>query len=575
MTLVSGEGLVAVPPTERDLGAVSPPERGGGAARWWTLAALVPFAAMAYTAATGSRLNYQDYWQVLALVTNPNGSLRLHGLATLYCGHPIELAGTLFWLDATLFGGDNRALALLCVVLGAVVVVALNRMLPAGLTGLRRSALTVVFSVLVFSPAALEMFAIGMSGTFWLVGLAPSVVAIVLAHRGRMIPAVLVAGLASLGHGSALPVWIALCVVAWLRADPVWRLVLPAVLGVGVISTWLVLPKVSCDVVSPAPVGMDTMVASVTGTLSPLRDTTTASVSIAVGALVAGAAVVLIGGAVRARVLAGSSSSSTGGAAVGLRDEAGWVGLCVQLLLVAVLVSGTRVGFGLAGGLASRYSLVSGLVTSAVLALIVLRNPRVSAGRIGAAAVCLSLIVYAAGASPATNVRNQLGPQRLLAIAMRVGETGVPSGESISPASMPAARRLGVYPFNASYDLGCAGLELGGHVDLGTVGTLPLGDIGIPTRGMIDGPPSGADLKFTGWAVIADHHPDCVVVVDHSGTVVGGGVTGLPRPDVATAIGTSDQYTGWEAVAAPGTAGDRVLVSLRGKLSRVPAAPTG
>jgi hypothetical protein len=137
---------------------------------------------------------------------------------------------------------------------------------------------------------------------------------------------------------------------------------------------------------------------------------------------------------------------------------------------------------------------------------------------------------------------------------------------------MTAARVLHVYPFNGGYHLGCRGLDLGDHVDLGRVRTLPLGDTGQATRGMIDVPPSGADLKFSGWAVIASQHPDCVLVADHAGTVVGGGVVGEPRADVAAAIGIGDQYTGWIAVAAPGSVGDEVLVSANGVLYRVLAA---
>ena len=105
--------------------------------------------------------------------------------------------------------------------------VALVVVLPRTLTGIARLAVIVAMSALVFSSAATEYWGIGMSGAHWLLGLAPSVVALAVAHRGHTVLAAVLGLIACFGHGAGFPVWAGLLVIAWLRREKAWRLVLP------------------------------------------------------------------------------------------------------------------------------------------------------------------------------------------------------------------------------------------------------------------------------------------------------------------------------------------------------------
>lgn len=530
----------------------------------WAVAAALPAVAMLYAAATAPAMNFKDYWQVLVQVTNPDGSLHPRGLATLYVGHPVELFGTLAWLDAKLFGGDNRALAVLAVLLGGVIVYCLNRMLPARLSTTQRGSLTVAFSFLVFSSTALEIFVLGASGVHWLCGLAPATVAILVAHRGHALPAVGVALLASLGHGSAFPVWVALLVIGWLRRERLWRLWVTAGAGAVVITAWLLAPRRPVHLPVDTPLGPDSFLAATVGTLSPIRDTGTAATSIAVGALVAAMLIVLTAGLVRQRMApAGTAPVAE------LLDGAGWAGLGVQMLLVSVLIGGLRDEFGATIGITSRYAVLPGLAGCAVLALLVLRFPQLTGTRVATLALCVSLVTYAGGTLRADEVRSLFPTLHLSAVAMRVGDVAEVSALGITPDAVPRAEVLHVYPFTGSFTVGC-GFRIGDHVDQSTVRALPGRPLaGNPTVGLLEQSPAPPTDLFTGWAMVNDRRADCVLVVDRAGTVVGGGAVGQLRQDVASVTGGVDVYTGWTATARRGTSGDTPVVSSGGRLYRV------
>ncbi|HEY1573384.1 MAG TPA: hypothetical protein VGG05_18720 [Pseudonocardiaceae bacterium] len=537
--------------------------RARSAPVWWILAA-VPAAAMLYAAATAPTMNFKDYWQVLVQVTSPDGSLHPRGLATLYVGHPVELFGTLCWLDAKLFGGDNRALAVLAVLLGGVIVYCLNRMLPARLSTTQRGSLTVAFSFLMFNSTALEIFVLGGSGVHWLCGLTPATVAILLAHRGRAMPAVGVALLASLGHGSAFPVWVALVVIGWLRRDRPWRLGVTAGAGVVVIVTWLLLPKKPVPIPTDTPLGPDSFLAATVGTLSPIRDTGAAATSIAVGALVAALLLVLIVRLVQQRLAPAGTAP-----VADVLEAAGWVGLGVQLLLVAVVIGGLRDEFGATIGITSRYAMLPGLAGCALLALLALRFPQLTGARTAALALCVSLVTYAGGTLRADEVRAQFPVLQLSAVAMRVGDRAEVAATGITPDAVHRAAVLHVYPFTSGFTVGC-GFHLGDHVDQRTIRRLPGQPLtGNPTVGLLEKTPTPPAELFSGWAMVDNRRADCVLVVDEHGVVVGGGAVGEIRADVAEVTGGVDIHTGWTATAERGTVGDTVVLSSDDVLYRV------
>jgi hypothetical protein len=520
----------------------------------WAALAAAPVVAMVVEVLRSPRLHFLDYWQIFSFATTDSGALDLPGLFTLHNGHPIVTPGLLFWLDGQLSGGSNIVVGLVDVVLAAAAVLALRGMLPADLEPTKKAALTVAFSFLLFSPGALEMFGMGMSGASWLLGLVPAVFAMLCAHRGHTVAALALALLASLGHGTAFALWPALALVAWLRGDAWWRVLAPLVAVVGVVVGWLALPG-PAEVAGPGgEYGLDSRLAAMAGALSPLRTADGSPFALAAG----GAIVVVIVAfgllAVRERL-----------AEPAARSDAGWVGLGTHMLGAAAMIGLSRVDYGPTIGLSTRYATLSGLATCVVLALVVLRKPALPRVRVAAGVCALAAATFVAGSLEAVTVRNQYPGQQLLEVAMRVGADDVVASYRIDPDFAELAERAGIYPFSGDLDLGC-GIRLGERLD--EIDTLPDG------QGFVDSGPVRGGVEIKGWAVVNDHRTDCVFVVDGSDTVVGGGHTGVARPDVPSAAHTFEQRAGWVAVADPSTTDGTAVVSSGGDFYRLPSPAT-
>ena len=127
---------------------------------------------------------------------------------------------------------------------------------------------------------------------------------------------------------------------------------------------------------------------------------------------------------------------------------------------------------------------------------------------------------------------------------------------------------MGHYPFNDDFTLGCGGPELGSRVDLASATALPPPGQDQPTAGAVETGEVKGGVEVGGWAMVAGNTPDCVLITDQGGTVVGGGAVGIPRRDV-TQIVTGTGRSGWRAVAKPGTEDGVVLVASGGRLYRI------
>jgi hypothetical protein len=514
----------------------------------WTALAAVPVVVMVVEVLRSPRLHFLDYWQILTYVTNGDGSLHVTGLFTLHNKHPIVTPGLLFWLDGKITGGSNIAVGLVNVVLAAAAVLGLRTMLPGDLDRTKKAALTVAFAFLLFSSGALEMFGMGMSGASWLLGLVPAVFAMLCAHRGNTVAALALGLLANLGHGTAFALWPALALVAWLRGDAWWRVLAPLGVVVALVAGWLALPA---PPETPGPggeYGFDTQLAALAGALSPVRVSDGSPLALAVGGAIA---VVLAGFAVlamRERV-AGPAEP---------RPDAGWVGVGTHMLGAAAMIGFSRLDFGPTIGLTTRYATLSGLATCALLALVVLRKPVLPPVRAAVGLCVVAAATYAAGSLEAVNVRNQYPNQALLGVAMRVHADDVVTANRIDPSLAALAEHAGFYPFTDDFDLGC-GMKLGTRVGR----SLPA------ATGAVDTAPVTGGEELRGWALVNGRRPDCVFVVDGSGKVVGGGYTGLPRPDVPSEVATTEQRAGWAAVAAPSLDDGHVVVSAGGRLYRI------
>ncbi|SDC13354.1 hypothetical protein [Actinokineospora iranica] len=498
------------------------------------------------------RLNFNDFWLVLGMTTRPDGAFDISKTTTLMQGQPMELVSIVYWLDARLFAGSNQALGVFTVLLSLAALAAMAAMLRTRFTGRTRVAVLAGLSALVFSSAAITYFGIGMMGAWWLLGLTPAVIAIAFAHHGRTLPATVFGALACLGHGTGLPVWAALVLVAWLRRDSRWRLLVPAIAGAVTATLWLLAPG-GTGPKRPDVIGADTLLATTLATLGKIWSSASPDLAILAGALTA---------AILAAIATTLAAERLRPAEPTRPHDAGWAGLAAHTAIAAAMIGVSRGGYGTAEGLAPRYAALSLLFTAAVLVLALSRGPRTVRAHAVPITLAVALASYGIGTGNAAETRRQYPFTPTLAVAMRLDAPHMISRNYAYPGHIGILRTLRVYPFTDDFTLGCGGPELGHHIDLATVRDLPGPGAGTTTVGHIETPGGvTGDTDISGWAMINGEQAACVLVVDPAGTVVGGGATGLPRRDIITS-GTvwGTGRAGWQAVAKPGTDDGAVLL---------------
>ncbi|MGW3963768.1 DUF2079 domain-containing protein [Amycolatopsis sp. NPDC005003] len=518
----------------------SPGRRPAGLA-WWLFAAL-PAGLALLAAVRAPRMHVLlDYWHVFAKITDDDGHLLLGQVFTYHLDQPFVVPSLLFYADAAWFGGDNRVLTVLTVVLLAVAVLALRSMLPEQPA---RGALTAAVSWLLFSSHATELWVQGTNGISWVPAVTACTIALACAHRGRQGGAAAAAVVGCLCFGAALPIWFVIAFVAWLRGESRLRVAIPAVAGVVVlVAWWLTKPAGTQSGATAAfdPDGRLSVGAAAVGGLW--------SVDIAVVAVIAGGCTIALLGLLLRRTIATRTAA-----------DAGWAGLALYAFALAAMLALGRTTANVPGGnvgLISRYVLVAALATSALTVLAALHRPQWPHRYVVAAVVTLALVTHAIGGGKADQVRRSYAPLTLSAVALRVDAPAALEALHIQRAARPAARALQAYPFTGAFTLGCHGPELGSHVDLGTA---------RPVRGALDTPATDPGALITGWVALDGPQPDCLLVTDPAGTVTGGGSAGLPlTPGQAAAPGA----TAWQATAGP-TNGPLAVVAVRdGLLYRI------
>ncbi|WP_410575143.1 DUF2079 domain-containing protein [Amycolatopsis sp. cmx-4-61] len=522
-----------------------------GVVALWIFAA-VPVALALLAAVRAPRMHVLlDYWHVFAKITDDNGNLLLGQVFTYHLDQPFVVPSLLFYADAAWFGGDNRVLTVLTVALLAVAVFALRTMLPRTLNPVTRVTLTAAVSWLLFSSHATELWLQGTNGVSWVPAVTFCTIAIACAHRGRPAGAYVAAVLGCLSFGAALPIWFVLAFIAWLRRDSRVRVVLPAAAGLVVLAAWwLTKPAGTQSGATDAfdPDGRLSVAAAAIGGLW--------SVDIAVLAVIAGGLTI----ALLALLLRHAVSHRPAA------TDAGWAGLaCYAFALAAMLALGrttTNVPGGNVG-LISRYVLVAALATTSLLVLTTLHRPQWPTRYLVVAIAALSLVTHAVGGGKADEVRRSYAPLELAAIALRVDAPAALDALHIQRAAGPAARALGAYPFDDSFTLGCHGPELGSHLDLTTARPAS-----ADATGALDAPAPAAGGIITGWAVVNGARPDCILITDQTGTVTGGGITGLPLT-TGQAPKAPPGATAWAATAGPTSGPLTVLAFQAGHLHRL------
>ncbi|WP_297542083.1 DUF2079 domain-containing protein [Amycolatopsis sp.] len=506
----------------------------------------MPLALAALAAVRAPRVHeLLDYWHVLAKVTTDDGSLIPAQLFTYHLDQPFVLPSLLFWADAAWFGGDNRVLTLLTVAMMAAVVVLLRTMLPASLGPVKRATLTTAFAFLMLSSHAAELWLQGTNGISWVPAVLFSVLAIALAHHDRPWAACVAAAVGCLCFGAAFPAWFSIALVAWLRRSPTLKAVVPAIIGVVVFALWFATKPAAQQSLASSAFDPDGRLSVITAALGGLWSADVPVVAIIAGGITLAALVLLSWSPTRARAV---DSAPEG-------PSAGWIGVALYAAALAVMLGLGRTSSDVPNGnvgLISRYVIVAALATCALLTLLALHRPKLPTRHLVAGTLTVALLTHAIGGTTADAVKRSYAPLQLVGVALRVNATAALNALHIEPTAIPAARALHDYPFTAAFTLGCGHHELGSHIDLTTVQVLPGSTSASLNRGTLDQQTTAPGSIISGWATISGTPTTCVLVTDGTGTVAGGGITGLDHPDAGT--------SGFQAVAAPNTPSPVVLV---------------
>lgn len=524
--------------------------------------AVVPIIAMIAEVAKAPRLQYTDYWYVLLRITNADGSLHIPGLRFLQNEHPLMLPGLLYWLDARLADGDNRVLGMVVVVIAATTVFLLRTALPKELPPMMRASMVVAMAFLIFSLHGAHNFIRSMSGSAWLLANLLVIASLLLANRGRWWPAWAVALLACMSYGTSFAVWPALAALAHLRGERWWRRLLPLGVGALVIIAWSLL-KPAVDPGGTPASDLGTMLYTFLAVLGHLWTGTDSGT-----AVLAGAAILAVYG-----ILAGNRIAR-------LPVLRFWWVLGLHAVLASAMIARARIDFGTEFGLNSRYtslSVLASIPAGVLLCYVFYRGVSRNGTKLAVTAIVAGLVGFVLGAPTAATIRAENKDHPLQAFALRMG-LGDAFGATLPRNLAPRLQSMGHYPFSGDFTLGCGGPELDSMLDLSAMTPLPPADGRNPLQpaGSVDRvtPKTGAST-IAGWASGDQDKVRCVVVVDESGKIVGGGLDSLARPDVAAKLVGISPNVGF-TVIAPDSALSRVVVIYESSALRwtPPQAPT-
>lgn len=519
--------------------------------------ALVPAAAMTIEVAKAPALHFVDYWYALVRFVTVDGGFNVGGLFKASNEHLIAVPSLLYYGDATLFGGNQRVLGYLDILIALATVVLIRYAIPRSLPVVVRASIVLASSALIFSLHGLHNFTHAMSGAAWLTANLISVGALLFAAKGKWWPAWGMALLGSITYGTAFAVWPSLALVAILRKEPMWRRILPLGLGAVIVVGWMSVNHNAAGSGTESDIGT-----AIYGLFAVIGKIWTANNT---GMAVFAGAIIVAGYAAMATVKAAKAPE--------LRF---WWGLGCHGFFGSAMIAISRIDFGLDYSQHSRYTSVSVLVSLPLLVIIgtvvngfVARHWR----KVAVAFAIAGVTGFALGVPTADTVRAENADHEIKSVALRAGYLNA-FGWALPPEGhqlVPRLEALGHYPFNDDFTLGCGGPELGDTIDLTGVE-----EISFPEGGRTPGSPSGVvDLVeekpgsrlVWGWATGVNDPVRCTVLVDSSGEVVGGGVSDRVRSDIAQEYLGINADTGFGMVG-PDEEGLRVVVILESGAKR-------
>jgi hypothetical protein len=523
-----------------------------------TLLAAVPVLSTLRDVLNSDRLQYLDYLYQLVRITNPDGSLKAFDLRNYLSNeHILGLPTLFYWINIQLFGGDNRTLGVFVLAVAVLTVVALGFALPRTLPPLVRAGLVVATSALMFSPHGLWNYARAMSGTAWLTANLIVIVALLFGVRGKWWPAWVLAFLGSVSYATAFAAWPVLAVLAFVRREPWWKRVLPLVVGGALVLVWLTYKPGAP--LADKPVGdLASKLYYFLAIVGKLWTTDNGAVAAVCGLLLLGVYLALASSTVARE-----------------RSMWFWWALALHGLIGALMITAARVDYGGEVGMdTARYTSVSVLLSVpalVLLATVVHRRLPLRAYQVAGAVIMVGVLGFALGGPNGTEERAADKEHKVEAVAVRGGFSDAYRRYPLASDLVPRLRALGHYPFNDDFTLGCGGPEFGSMLNLDDMTALRGADgnkapdhpAGAVDRTEPADPAPFFDGKpvpiFHGWAADGTDLVRCVVITDGTGKIVGGGVSGQPRSDVAYAYAGIVPNTGF-AVIGPVEPDSRIVV---------------
>jgi hypothetical protein len=526
-------------------------------ARLIELAALIPVAAMTIEVSKAPKLHFVDYWYALVRFVNLDGSLNIGGLFKASNEHLIAVPSLLYYGDATIFGGNQRFLGYLDILIAVATVVLIRFAIPKSLPVVVRASIVFASAALIFSLHGLHNYTHAMSGAAWLTANLICIGGLLFAVKGKWVPAWGMALLGSITYGTSFAIWPSLALIAIMRREPMWRRVAPLVAGAVIVIGWMSVNHNAAGSGTESDIG--TAIFGLFAVFGHIWAADNTGVAVFAGAAILGAY----------GALATVKASRT-------PELRFWWGLACHAFFGGAMIAVSRIDFGLDYSQHSRYTSISVLISLPLLVIagtvvhsFVTRHWRKLA--IGFAVA--GILGFALGVPTADEVRTEDTDHEIQSVALRAGYLNA-FGWALPPAGhqlVPRLEALGHYPFNDSFTLGCGGPELGDHIDLdGVKRMVP------PAGGRTPASPAGTVDKITpepgsqivwGWATGVKDPVRCTVLVDSTGKVVGGGVSDRVRSDIA------QQYLGINADTGFGLVGPddpdlRVVVILESGAKR-------
>lgn len=526
-------------------------------ARLIELLALVPVAAMTIEVARSPRLHFVDYWYALVRFVNLDGSLNIGGLFVSSNEHLIAVPSLMYYGDATLFGGDQRILGYVDIIIAIATVVLIRFAIPKSLPVVVRASIVLGASALIFSLHGIHNYTHSMSGAAWLTANLISIGALLFAVKGKWYPAWAMALLGSITYGTAFAVWPSLALIAIMRKEPIWRRLLPLVLGGAIVLWWMGQNHDAVGSNTDSDIG-----AAIFGLFAVIGKIWTANntgFAVLAGAVILGAY--------------GALATVKAARAPELRF---WWGLACHAFFGAAMIAISRIDFGTDYSQHSRYTSVSVLIS---LPLLVIGGTVIHSfaarhwRKLAVGFVVAGVAGFSLGVPTAEQVRAENIDHEVESVALRAGYLNA-FGWALPPASrqlVPRLEVLGHYPFNDAFTLGCGGPELGDDIDLAGVQEMKAPATDRPPGqpvGVVDNvvPKPESQLVY-GWATGGKDPVRCTVLVDSTGKVVGGGVSDRVRSDIAQQILGINADTGF-AMVGPDDPDLRVVVILESGAKR-------